>query len=93
MMPEPDTDFLDTDAQAEIREQQANRALEFAQLHLCFVDDGRAAVLLKFWKDNVVNRRIPPGSPIDAYAAAEAVRAFVTEIERQVEIAKTGKLA
>ena len=90
---EESDDFIGQDAQAAARIAQADKALEFAQMHLFFDTDPRAKMLLKFWKDNLVNRRIPPGSPLDAYAAAEAVRAFIAEIERQVEVARTGKLA
>lgn len=85
-------DFLDIEANETARLSHADSALAFAQQHLFFVSDARAAGLLKFWKDYVVNRRVPPGSPLDAYAAAEAVRAFVYEIERQVEVAKRGSL-
>lgn len=85
-------DFMGEDAAEQTRVAQQDKALEFAQQHLFFITDPRAAALLKLWKDTVVNRRVPPGSPLDAYAAAEAVRAFVTEIERQVETAQRGSV-
>ena len=85
-------DFIGQDAAEQTRIAQQDSALAFAQQHLFFITDPRAAALLKFWKDNVVNRRIPPGSPLDAYAAAEAVRAFVGEIERQIGVAQRGSV-
>lgn len=84
--------FLDEDEQAEDRLKEADAALAFAQKHLFFETDPRAVELLKFWEDNVCARRVPVGSTLDAYAAAEAVRAFIGEIRRQVTIAKTGSL-
>ena len=85
-----DVDFLDEGAQAKGRETQLNKDLEFAQTHLFFDTDPRAAALLKFWKETVVARRVPIGSTLDAYAAAEAVRAFVAVIEQQIAFAKKG---
>lgn len=85
--------FLDEDEQAEQREREADQALAYAQQHLVFETDPRAAAILKSWEEQVVNTVIPVGAPIDAYARAEAVRAFVNMIRRQVNIAKTGKLA
>lgn len=86
-------DFLSLGENEEARIEMANKALVFAQQHLFFVTDPRAVELLKFWKNTVVARRVPVGSTLDAYAAAEAVRAFVFEIDRQVEIAKTGNIS
>ena len=85
--------FLDEDEQAEQREKEADAAMVLAQNHLVFETDPRAAALLKMWEEQVVTTVIPVGAPIDAYARAEAVRAFVGMIRRQVNIAKTGKLA
>ncbi len=89
----PAADWLNDDETTAARDRQAAVALDFAKLHLVFEQDPRAEALLKGWENDVVNTRIAPGSPIDAYARAEAVRAFVHTIRRQLNIAKTGKLA
>lgn len=89
----PAADWLNADELDAAKEAQAQKALEFAQQHLFFKTDPRAAALLQFWKDTVIARRVPVGSSLDAYAAAEAVRGFVGEIERQLKIAETGQLA
>jgi hypothetical protein len=86
-------DFLSGADSDDARTQTADAALAFAQSHMFFITDPRAAKLLQFWKDTVVSTRIPVGSPIDAYAAAEAIRAFVGQIDRQIEMAKKGSVS
>lgn len=84
-------DFLDLGEADQTREAQFRKDLEFAELHLVFVQDPRAAQLLKMWEETVAERRVPLGSSLDAYAAAEAVRAFIAVIKRQIKFAQSGK--
>lgn len=81
-------DWLEGDSE-EARQAQAEAGLVLAKNYLVFRQDPRAAFLLKQWEESV-EQMVPAGSPIDAYARAEALRAFVNVIRRHIAIAERG---
>lgn len=89
-------DWLTGDARNDVsdtqKKEQQDKAVEFAQLYLCFVDDPRARELLDHWDKTIRRRRIAVSSSIQEYAAHNAIRDFIEQIQQQIEIAQKGKL-
>jgi hypothetical protein len=73
---------------AKDKEVSAVRALQIAQLYLCFERDENARKLLTMWTAKVRNLRVNLGATAQEYAAHNAVREFVEGIYQQIELAK-----
>lgn len=84
-----DKDWLEPDRD-ELLDKQRKEGLHIASLYLVFEQDPRGKELLKMWKIGFGRRRTPTHAPIAEYAANDAVRAFIDEIENQIELAKAG---
>jgi hypothetical protein len=84
------SELIPDDEQARARLEA--QALEFARNYLVFVRDPRAKALLEHWTKTLARRRISVNAPHTEYAAVCAIRDFVEDIKRQIEIAETGKL-
>lgn len=80
-------DFLSLDDD-EARAAQRAAALETASLYLVFVTDERGRQLLALWDDTLGRKRLPPTASVQEFAYAEAQRAFVDGIHRQIELAR-----
>lgn len=87
------SDF-DFETQAdEQRAQQEAAALERAQLHAeLFLRHPAGKALLADWDAMFMKQRVDPGSSIDAYARAEAMRSFLQAIHDYIEMAQKGLL-
>lgn len=84
------TDWLESmDSPGDAREEQRSKSLDFARLHLLFVEDARGRELLDFWQKTVMRKRVPVNATVQEYAAHEAVRSFVQTIEDQLRFAQT----
>lgn len=72
---------------SQVQEDRRAAAIEFAQQYLVFESDERARALLEHWDKALLRRRTPKAASHQEYAADEAVRAFVDEIHRQIDLA------
>ncbi len=86
---EQDKDWLDPDRDEQLAKQRTE-GLRIANLYLVFEQDPRGKELLEQWRKGFGRKRTPTHAPIAEYAANEAMRAFIDEIENQVELAKVG---
>ena len=84
-----DKDWFEPDRD-ELLAKQRTEGLRIANLYLVFEQDPRGKELLQQWIKGFGRRRTPVHAPIAEYAANEALRAFIDEIETQVELAKAG---
>lgn len=66
----------------------ATRALQIAQMYMCFELDGNARKLLAMWTAQVRNVKINKDATAQEYAAHNAVREFVEGIYQQIGLAK-----
>jgi hypothetical protein len=81
-------DFLDLSDT--VREDQREKAVEYAKLYLAaFVHNPAGARLLAEWEERVVRKLTPVNAPHTEYAANEAVRQFVLGIKQQIVLAST----
>jgi hypothetical protein len=81
-------DFLDLSDT--VREEQRDKAVEYAKLYLAtFVHNPAGARLLAEWEERVVRKLTPVNAPHTEYAANEAVRQFVLGIKQQIVLAST----
>lgn len=71
------------------RQAQKDRGLDFAKMHLVFLEDARGRALIEFWQKTVLRKRVPVNASVQEYAAHEAVRNFVQTIEDQIRFAQT----
>ena len=71
------------------KKENADLALIFAQKYLVF-ESGVAKDLLKFWTDQVRNRKIAPNASATEFAYFEGWRQFVEGVHLQIEFAKNG---
>lgn len=78
------------DASPKEKAVQQARAVDFAQLYLCFVRDPQARELLAHWVESVENRDVPPSASHQEYAYWEGRRAFIRGIQRQIALAQKG---
>jgi hypothetical protein len=81
-------DFLDLSDT--VREEQRDKAVEYAKLYLAtFVHNPAGARLLAEWEERVVRKLTHVNAPHTEYAANEAVRQFVLGIKQQIVLAST----
>ena len=71
------------------KKENSDLALIFAQKYLVF-EAGPAKDLLKFWTDQVRNRKVAPGASATEFAYFEGWRQFVEGIHLQIEFAHNG---
>lgn len=74
----------------EAREEQKNKAVEFAKNYEIFRTDSRGVELLKHWDAVYRRKRTPVDSTVQVYAADAAMREFIQGIYDQLEIAAKG---
>lgn len=83
-------DWLDAGNQ-KVRDEQRDKALDFAKLYLVFAE-GRGKQLLEFWTATIEAVDIPVDSSHAQYAFAEGRRSFIRGIKRQIELANSSGL-
>lgn len=68
------------------RKKIVDQLIAQSKLYTIFTNDARGRELLKMWRETA-RYRVPPGSSLDVYARAEAIRSFIDIIEQQIELA------
>lgn len=76
---------------SEERARLQTAAVAFAKNYLVFLYDERAKALLAHWTATLARRRTFVNAPHTEYAANEALRAFVEDINDQITVAQTAK--
>lgn len=72
----------------EQKREQFNKAIEFARQYLVFETDERAKALYAHWRKSILEKPTPTESSLQRYAADNAMREFVVNIGRQLDLAK-----
>lgn len=82
-------DWLNPNADAQ-RDEQRRKAVEFAQHYVeAFQRNPAGRIILDHWTRALARKRVPVTATIQEYAAVEAVRAFVEDINAQLQLAQT----
>ncbi len=72
----------------DVKQQQRRLAIEFARKYEVFLTDPRAKDILAHWDKTLARAVVPTESSLQAYAAHNAVREFISKIHSQIELAQ-----
>lgn len=82
-----DTDPRDSNAQAQLRDQQRRADVERAQLYLAAFSSPAGKKLLAHWDKEIANLRVDVNASLSVYVAAETNRNFIRKIHDQINLA------
>lgn len=85
-----DLDWMNLENTA-AREDQRNKALDFAKLYLVFTE-GRGKQLLEHWTSSIEAADIAPSATHAEYAYHEGRKQLIRGIKRQIELANSSGL-